>query len=133
MSTLQDAGIVILGLVLFLSESISAFALGALNFLTRSEGNVDGTNPESSIICCKHNRLLMTICCNSGERHYIDDGACLTPLSEVSRNNLLDSVFRKGCKIQGCVYQGLLTLPRLARMPLTCLEMCQLWCELQGF
>ena len=106
MPTLQDAGVVLLGLVLFLSESISAFALGALNLLTRSDGNIDGTYPESSMIFCKRSRLLKILCCNSEERHCIDDGAYLTTLSEVSRKNLPVGVFRKGCKSQGCVCQG---------------------------
>ena len=107
MPAFKDAGIVFLGLVLFLSETVSAIALGALNVLIRSDRNVDGTYPEAPIISCKHSQLIKTVSCNSEKRHYIDDSACLTTLSEAFRDILLAGKFRNGCPYQGCAYDRL--------------------------
>ena len=98
MPRLQDAGIVVLGFVLFLSESVSAVVLGALNVVIRWDGNVDGYDRESSIKSCQCSRFSKTVCSSSGERHQnVTNGASVTMVSEVFRDNLLVGRFLEYC------------------------------------
>ena len=111
MPRLPDAGIVVLGFVLFLSESVSAIVLGALNVVILWDGNVDGYDRESSVKSCQRSRFSKTVCSSSGERHQkVTYGASVTTASEVFRGDLLVGRFLEYSSYQSCVVHCLFNI-----------------------